>query len=168
MQRKKFTQLLLPALGYMIMGNIMSVIVTISLRSTEPNFLAIVSVLFSAMIYFILVAVPAYKDGLDEHTKSQKNKNNQNNDSKKTSYKWIIIGVILFAIMTCTILTAPLAGVGLYRMFNGATLQITLLIKNQYIPFVNLGFYALTVPVCHIGYILGLGDKLSKDKVLYK
>jgi len=31
-----------------------------------------------------------------------------------------------------------------------------------------MGFYLLTVPACHIGYMLGAGDKLNKDKVMYK
>jgi hypothetical protein len=164
MNTKSFIKLLLPTLGYMVMGNVMSLIMSVSLRSTTPNFLAAVAILFSAMIYLILVAVPGYKDGQEEHIKTKQD----SAPPATVSKKWLLVGGALFAVMNVTIVFFLLGEVWLYSMLNGATFQLTWLIKPQYIPFVNMGFYALSVPACHIGYLLGLKDKLSKDKMLYK
>jgi len=168
MQRKKFTQLLLPALGYMIMGNLLALVMTFSLAPFRGETVIVgMTMLFAAAIYILLVAVPAYKDGLDQHTKLKKKKMETATVPK---YNWLIVGLILWAIMAAVsiaFLIFPFEQ-WIYRVLNGATLQLSNLIKNRYVPFVNIGFYALTAPTCHIGFMLGLGDKLSKDKVMYK
>jgi len=170
MQKKSFLKLLLSALGYMIMGNLLATVMTFSLAPFRGETLIVaMTMVFAAAIYILLVAVPDNKDGLEQYTKSQKNKNTENDkNQKKSKYRWLLIGVILFCVMNVSIIALLLGQIGWYRVFNGATLQMTLLIKRQYIPFINIGFYALTVPACHIGFILGLGDKLNKDKVMYK
>ena len=164
--RKKFPQLLLPALGYMVMGNLLSTIMTVSLAPFRgETLIAGLAIVFAIAIYLLLVAVPAYKNGLDEHTKLKKS----SEGSGVPKYRWLAVGAILWAAMLVISGIYLLGGLpsGAYRLIHGATFQLNSFVRLPYIPIVNACFYALTIPACHIGFILGLGDKLNKDKIMY-
>ena len=170
--RKSFIKLLPPALGYMVMGNLLATIMSISLApfSTETAIMGL-AVLFAMAIYLLLVAVPAYKNGMDE------NKNIESgSDLKIPKYRWVVIGLIEWGIMLIPSLVFLSVGysIGVYRIILGAIQPLSLFLVNEngvmlsYSPYVFMGFYALTVPACHIGFILGAGDKLNKDRIMYK
>jgi hypothetical protein len=138
-------------------------------------------------VYLLLVAVPAYKDGMEEQTRIR-NKRCKLEDIPKN--RWLLIGTALFGIMLI-----PSIGYlffsfneGLYRLIYGATHslswvltegtgrfregpggeQIELMRLTPYAPYVFIGLYSLTIPASHLGFMLGLGDKLNKDKIMYK
>jgi hypothetical protein len=182
--RKPFLKLLLPGLGYMFMGNLLSTVMTISLAMFRTEILITgLSVLLGIAIYLLLVAVPAYKDGLDENTK-RRNKSVEAEPVKK--WRWALVGVILWGVMLVPSILFLLLeyNVGVYRLINGAVNPLSVFFVeaitrgieppvvsvslHPIAPYVFMGFYALTVPACHIGFMLGLGDKLNKDKIMYE
>jgi hypothetical protein len=146
----------------MIMGNIMATVMSFSLYSFSGN-MAIngMSVLFAFAIYFSLVAVPAYKDGMDESQLLQSKR-----VESVPKYRWLGVGAILFAVMLIPNI-ALLNGfnIGLYRLICGAVNPLVGFINE---PLVFIGVYTLTAVACHVGFLLGLGNKLSKDNIMYK
>jgi len=166
--RKSFTGLLLPALGYMVMGNLMATVMSFSLYSFAANQMIMgIAVLFAIAIYLLLVAVPAYKDGQYEHVKLR-NPANKIEDVPK--YRWLQVGAILFAIMLipCLLLLIGAINTGWFRLVCGAVNPLAGFLANGAIPFAGIAIYALTIPACHIGFKLGLTDKISGDKFMYK
>jgi len=185
MQRKSFIKLLLPALGYMVMGNILSFVMAMSLAFFRgETLIMLMSVLFAAAIYLMMVSVPAYKNGQDEFTKL---KNKTGNEAEAVpKYRWLSVGMILWGIMLIPSVVYLFGGIpqGVYLLLSGAVYPLSgffmkvteydadgrpiLMSLLNFAPFVFMGFYALTVPACHIGFMLGLSDKLSKENMMYK
>jgi hypothetical protein len=168
MQKKSFLNLLLPGLGYMVMGNLLATVMSFSLYSLAGNPTIVgMSVLFALAIYYLLVAVPAYKSGQED---SGKLKRANSEEPAPPKYKWLFVGVVLFAVMMIPtiMLMFNAINIGWYRLICGAINPLSGLIVRGAVPFVGIGVYVLTIPACHIGYVLGLGDKLSKENILYK
>jgi len=171
--KKTLVQLLLPALGYMVMGNLLSTVMSVSLAPFRgENLIMGMAVLFAMAIYLLLVAVPAYKDGLEENTR-RKNQTVQPPPVQK--WRWAAIGAILWGIMLVPSVVFLLGrlNVGVYRLICGAVNPMSMFLVGEegqllsYVPYVFMGFYALTVPACYIGFSLGLGDTLNKGKIMY-
>ncbi|MCL1789594.1 MAG: hypothetical protein FWG33_04475 [Oscillospiraceae bacterium] len=183
--RKPFIKLLLPGLGYMFMGNLLSVIMSISLAFfRSETLIMILSVFFGIAIYLLLVAVPAYKDGLETNTKLK------DDSAEIPKWRWALVGVVLWGIMLVPSIIYLLSAYneGVYRILNGAvfplsafmlistvttesplsSLLIEVLHLAPFAPYVFMGFYALTIPACQFGFMLGLRDSLNKDKVMYE
>ncbi|MDR0221990.1 MAG: hypothetical protein LBI38_00410 [Oscillospiraceae bacterium] len=172
MRRKSFAQLFMPALGYMIMGNLLATIMTLSLASfAQVRAIMGVAAVFAAVIYLSLVFTPAYKDGVRERALLH-------NKRVETvpKYRWAVIGLILWAIMLIpfVLLLTGVMNVGVYRLVNGAVYPLSLLLSGSdrelfaFAPFVFAGFYGLTAVSCWLGFYLGVNDKLSMDKIVYK
>ena len=172
MQRKTFVQLLLPALGYMLMGNLMATVMTISLASFALNrAVLIIASIFAAAIYLTLIAVPAYKDGVNERLAI---KNKKSGEVPK--FRWLGIGFVLWGVMlipSITYLTGNITA-SVYRLIDGAVYPLSLLLTGDeleplfFSPFVFMGFYLLSAPACYIGFWCGLNDKLNASKIMYK
>ncbi|MCL2072129.1 MAG: hypothetical protein FWH07_07865 [Oscillospiraceae bacterium] len=185
--KKSFLQLLLPGLGYVIMGNLLSTIMTISLAMFRMEILIMgLSVVFGMAIYLLLVAVPAYKDGLEENTRA---KRETGGERTATQWRWAFVGLILWGVMLIPSIVFLLSDFneGAYRLINGAVSPLSAFmltgtgefVTNQagdeteilqlasFAPYVFMGFYALTIPACHIGFMLGLRDSFNKDRLLY-
>ncbi|MCL2035780.1 MAG: hypothetical protein FWG83_00115 [Oscillospiraceae bacterium] len=183
MRKKSFMKMLLVGLGYMFMGNLLATIMAFSLSSLmSETFMVGMAALFAMAIYLLLVAVPAYKDGVAEGIKAK----NQSPDESiaKPKHTWALIGVILCGVMlipTIVYLSGSL-NMGVYRLICGAIFPLSYFFEwtvlgdigitergfYGFAPFVFMGFYALTIPACHLGFMLGFGDKLNKDKIMYK
>ncbi|MCL1903670.1 MAG: hypothetical protein FWF94_04555 [Oscillospiraceae bacterium] len=186
--QKPFVKLLLSGLGYMLMGNLLSVIMSVSLAFFRgETLIMILSVLFGIAIYLLLVAVPAYKDGLDENAKQKKRKDNTESVPK---WRWALVGTILWGVMLIPSVVYLFTeyNEGVYRMLNGAVFPLSafMLVSTMtteypfssafvevlrlapFAPYVFMGVYALTIPACHIGFILGLNNGLDKDKIMYE
>jgi hypothetical protein len=189
MQKKSFMKFLLPGFGYLVMGNICSTIMTFSLynfAATDTMFMGFLAVLTMA-VYLLMVAVPAYKDGMEENSRVR-NKRCELSDIPK--HRWLLIGAVLYAVMMLPTIGYLLFSLneGVYRIVNGAVSplswiwlegtgnfregpqgeQIELTRLQAFVPYVYMGLYALTIPAVHLGFILGLGDKMNKDKIMYK
>jgi hypothetical protein len=167
MQRNTFLKLFLPGLGYMVMGNFLAAIMTFSLYSfMGAAAVQGMAVLFAAAIYLLLVGVPAYKNGLAERSMLE----NKRVESVPV-YRWAGVGVILFviAVIPSVLLVLGVLNIGWFRLICGAVGQLSMFLDGlPFAPYVYMGFYALTILSCHVGFMLGLGDKLNKDKILYK
>jgi hypothetical protein len=182
--RKSFLQLLLPALGYTVMGNILALVMSMSLSvfANETPIIA-VAVLFAAAIYLLLVGVPAYKDGQEYHMKQQKQRDAAPTEPSAgmsaASLRHAGIGAILFAVVSAPSVIFLLGRLdeSAYRLLNGPVLPLTLFLSEHtddgmvllpFAPYVFIGFYALTIPACCISYTLGCGNRLSKGNIMYK
>jgi len=162
---KKFTQLLLAGLGYMLMGNLLATVMTISLAAFGGSAVIMgLATLFAMAIYLMLAGVPAYKDGLYKSTKQSQD----NHDRGK--YRWLAVGVIGWGIMLVPSVVFLLGGLGegMYRLICGAVYPLSLFLVEDvdgvrsmlpWVPYVFIGFYALTVPACYVGYALGNRQK---------
>ncbi|MCL1881005.1 MAG: hypothetical protein FWF76_02375 [Oscillospiraceae bacterium] len=179
-----------PAIGYLFMGNLLGQVMTFSLAmfrsSTEIMLLA---TLFSLTIYFLLIAVPAYKDGQNERSKVTTKALLKENKAVPYMYRWLYIGVFLYAIMlipSIIFMTGQITD-GVYRLLSGAVAPLGWILiegTGEYVEIANaatgadeyrelmrlipwsawvfMGLYALTIPACYIGYVFGLKGKFDK------
>jgi len=175
MKRKSFTRLFFGALGYMEMGNLMSLVLTLTLIPFSGNKTITAAFAFcAALVYLSLVFTPAYKDGVNER-KLLQNKRAE----KAPKFRWLAISLLLWGISLIFALilllnfnrSLPL----IYCAFNGAVSPLAVLVTGKssgnlpyYAPFLFAGFYTLTVPACLLGFWCGLKDKLNTDKIMYK
>ncbi|MCL1866315.1 MAG: hypothetical protein FWF82_02780, partial [Oscillospiraceae bacterium] len=168
--RRSFPRLLISGLGYMVMGNVLSTVMTISLASAMGNSAIMgMSVLFAVSIYLLLVAVPAYKNGMEEKLLLK---------SKRVEsvpmYRWLCVGGILFGITAIPSVVFLFGGLteGVYRLLNGAVYPLSMFLTEgtgefvehfqtgetmevtrimPFAPYIFMGVYALTTLSCHIG-----------------
>ena len=168
--RKPFIKLLLAGLGYMFMGNLLASVMTLALAFFRMEILIMgIAVLLAMAIYLMLVSVPAYKDG-------QEIKKSRNGGIPK--WRWAVIGVIVWAVaaIPSVIFLIERYNTGAYRFINGAVnplsaffltgtgqfmlnpagVEVEIMRLASFAPYVFIGFYALTIPACHIGFIMGL------------
>jgi len=163
---KPFLKLLLYSLGYMLMGNLLAFIMTISLSAFGTNEAVMgMATLFAMAIYLLLVSVPAFKDGQSEACKQ----NRTDEDAVVPNFyknRWIIIGVILWVIMLVPSIVFLFGGIsaGWYRFINGAVYPLSLFLVQDIdggrvlmssAPYVIMVFYVLTIPACLIGHKMG-------------
>ncbi len=192
MQRKPFHILLLKGIGYIVLGNVMCLVMTMALAWFGLNLLMnILSIICCAAVFFMLVFTVAWKDGCDERSLI---KNRRVETPLK--YRWIAIGLLMFlfaSIPTLVLLANKLFfpetdTLFLYRFLSGSAYPFV----NTFIPtaeanvddwhttlrqFDNMSvwfpvlmlvYYALVPIVTQLGYYMGFNDKLNPDKIMYK
>ncbi len=192
MQRKPFHILLLKGMGYIILGNIMCLIMTMALAMFGVNlFTNILSILCCSAVFYMLVFTASWKDGCDERS-LLKNRRVE----KPLKFRWILIGSLMFlfaAIPTLILLANKLFfpeadTLFLYRFICGSAYPFV----NTFVPAVEanidawhtslrqfdnmsvwfpvlmLVYYALIPAVTQLGYFMGFNDKLNPDKIMYK
>lgn len=167
----------LPALGYFAMGNFMATVMSISIALFRGNtgILAVVS-LCALCVYFSLVALAPYKDGVEIGKANSKSKGGAKLNRSK---QWLLVGFLMFGIMLALTLMYHFVegfNVGVYRLIAGAIHPLSYLLVEgtgefwdvpgygemeimRIVPwatYVFVGIYALSVPACYIGYRLGL------------
>jgi uncharacterized membrane protein len=174
--QKTFLKRLLPGLGYALMGNFMSAIMSLSvglLRSSTE--LMLIAALFSLTIYLTLTAVPAYKDAFESAKKHPVNR--QGEDSKSQLLHWLAIGAVAWALMSVVPIlhllnltddftlrlvsgaVAPLGwilieGTGEFVTVNGEESEIMRLLP--WAPLVFTGLYSLSIPANWLGWRKGI------------
>jgi uncharacterized membrane protein len=171
MQKKSFVSYLLPAIGYMFMGNLLAGVMSFSLGMFRGDTAVMLIASFLAMaIYFLLIAVPAYKDGLKTGQSLEFKKLAANENAKipgKT--EWLLVGVVLWLIMSIPSLVFAFGGItdGVLRLLSGATAPVGWILIDEptehiefpllpWSPWVFIGIYSLGIPACYIGYLKGL------------
>jgi len=159
----------------MFMGNLLAGVMTFSLQAFRDSKIMMGGIqILALVIYLLLVGVPAYKDGLDENTMSKKKQAAPIPAGVK--YRWLAVGGILWgtAVIPSAAFLFGLLGEGVYKLISGAAAPLSWILVNSdmrlfsFAPYVFMGVYALTVPACHVGFMLGFHDKLNKDNMMYK
>lgn len=181
MQRKPFWKLLLAGLGYMVLGNLMSAIMTIA-ASVVANIAAIMVILFilTLFVFYSLCFTVAFKDGQHERL-LVKNHRVESASSKR----WTLAGFIMLGVMLIpSILLFIDARVRLfdgflipYRMICGMIYPLSLAMGVNYADIELLpDFYPLIFAACYVliplattlGFVFGFEDKFNPDKFMYE
>jgi len=163
MKRKSFVKTLLAALGYSVMGNVLALVLALTaIPFRRIGFIAAIFALCAAFVYLSLVFTAAYKDGTSYR--------NSKSAEKPPKRRWLLISLALWGV---SIIWAAILALneswGLpYLALNGAVAPIAVWVKTAYLPYVGIGFYALNIPACLLGFWCGVNDKLNSDKIIYK
>ncbi len=192
MERRPFNILLLKGIGYIVLGNVMCLIMTMALAMFGLNlFMNVLSILCCSAVFYMLVFTVAWKDGCDERSLLKHGR-----VDKPLKYRWIFIGAAMFlfaSIPTIILLMNKLFfpeadTLFLYRFLSGSAYPFV----NTFVPMVEaniddwhtslrqfdnmsvwfpvlmLVYYALIPAVTQFGYYMGFHDKLNTDKIMYK
>ena len=193
MKRQPFYMLLLKGVGYIILGNVMCLFVTMGLAMFGANmFTNVVSIMCGLAIFFMLVFTVAWKDGTAERSLIK----NHRVDSP-LKYRWIFIGLLMALIASIPTIVLLLNKLVfpqedtffLYRFINGSAYPFIMTFVEPVVtendawvgtslrqidnmdvmfPVLMLVYYALIPVVTQLGYWMGFNDKLNQDKIMYK
>lgn len=181
MQRKPLWKLLLLGIGYMLLGNVMSTVMTVAMSViADVAVVMIILFLMTLFIFYSLVFTSAYKDGQRENLML---KNHRTEGPVKG--RWTIIGIIMYVIMCIPSLILFLDSVlGLfvgylipYRMICGMIYPLALLTgvnypeasqMPPYFAFIFMLCYILIPVMTTVGFSFGFNDKFNPDKVMYE
>ncbi|MDR2532120.1 MAG: hypothetical protein LBC82_04680 [Oscillospiraceae bacterium] len=184
MRKKSFLRLLFETLGSAVIGNVMALVVTISLASFGTgNALLGISAFCSISVYLMLVFNSGYKDGEIDRKLIQRKV-----IEKPEGGKWVKIGCLIggfFCVASALLLlftgsggetgTAISADGGYlnpFRLALGAIMAVSLLLGGTEIPIwsplVFMGIFALTPVACRFGYWVGVYEKWTIDNIVYK
>lgn len=193
MKRKSFISLALAGIGYIILGNVMCLVMTMALAMFGVNlFTSVISIVCCTAVFYMLVFTVAWKDGVAERSLVKNGR-----VEKPLKYRWMLIGLVMFAVAalpTVILLVNKLFfpetdTLYLYRFISGSAYPFV----NAFIPAVTLEneawmpttlrqidnmsalfpalmlVYYLFIPaVTQLGYYMGFNDKLNTDKIMYK
>lgn len=179
MQRKSFGKLFLIALGYMVFGNLLSTIMTISIAVVaNVTFVQVIAFIFTTFIFYSLIFTAAYKDGVRERKMVHLKKVDEPN-----KMRWVNIGLLLWLVMALLALALfvdKAAGLWydfllVYRIVCGAVYPLSLLICGNtiddmaaFVPLIFMAYYALIPLACRIGFKVGYEDKFNPDSIMYQ
>lgn len=193
MKRESFFILTLKGIGYVVLGNLLCLFMTMGLTMFGTNwFFNLLAMLCAFAIFFMLIFTVAWQNGVKERNLVKLGKVD---DEKK--YRWIWIGLILFvlaALPTVALLINKLIlpeedWLIIYRLVSGSAYPFTQAFIpsvlpetdawvettiNQvdsmpvWFPILMLVYYALIPVATQLGYWCGFNDKLNKDKIMYK
>lgn len=186
--RKSFIKLLLIGFLYMLLGNVLCTIMTLS---TAPfigmDIIKVVVVILAFIIFYSLMFTVGYKDGDREQNFVRLHK-----AEPPDSYKWLKIGIILTLVMfipSVLLLINKLTGTFLfldmdilpyYRFADGLVYALSLMLipdgkegntieqMNVVLPFIFMLCYSLIPVATHFGYYFGYTQKFDSDKLMYK
>lgn len=181
MQRKPFWKLLLLGTGYMVLGNVMSTVMTVA-ASVVANVTGLMIILFilTLFVFYSLCFTVAYKDGQREKV-MLKNHRVESASSKR----WTLAGFIMLAVMTVpSALLYMDARIKLfdgylipYRMICGMIYPLSLAmginhanieLLPDYYPLIFASCYILIPLATTLGFIFGFEDKFNPDKIMYE
>ncbi|MCM1166742.1 MAG: hypothetical protein NC299_07235 [Lachnospiraceae bacterium] len=188
MKRERFWILTLKGIGFVVLGNILCLIMTVAIFVFGSNtFIKALAIAFSAAIFFSLVFTVAWKNGVKERSLVKLGR-----AEKAPKYRWIAIGLIMFAVAaapTVFLLINKLFfperdNLLIYQFISGSAYPMVLTFTPQpdalvtqssrvesmsvLFPVLMTVYYALIPVFTQLGYYLGLNDKLSSDKIMYK
>ena len=173
--RQPFVKLLLSGFLFMVFGNLLSTIVTIS---TAPfmsfEFFKVIVFILTLIIFYSLMFTAGYRDGDREQKYVRLHKEN----------KWVLIGVILMLIMfvpSVLLLLDKLCGwyfdmTFVHRIIDGVVYPLSLMIVPEstidsmavFVPFIYMLCYAGIPVATHLGYYFGYTQKFNKDDIMYE
>jgi len=170
MQQKSVFRLFLEALGYVVAGNVMALVVTLSLLGFgNDNVLIVVASFCAISTYLMMTFSVGHKDGEQERKLVRVNRLEKPNPNK-----WLIIGIVawLMLCVPCIILLFAPGFLIPFRFIFGALFAISLLFGSDTIPawsnFVFIGIYALTPVFMMLGHYVGYFEKMTMDSIIYK
>lgn len=193
MKRQPFYMLLLRGIGYIILGNILCLFMTMALTMFGTNIaFSIIAMICGTLIFHMLMFTVGWKDGARERSLVK----NHRVDGP-LPHRWIGIGLILFVIAA-----APTIVLLLNKLFfpEQDTLFIYRFISGSAYPFIQtflpradlatkaweatdyrqidsmtalfpalmLIFYAVIPVMTHLGWYVGYNDKFNKEDIMYK
>ncbi len=181
MQRKPFWKLLLSGLGYMVLGNLMSTIMTVA-ASVVGNIAGIMIILFilTLFVFYSLCFTAAFKDGQRERLLLKNHR-----VESASSIRWTLVGFIMLAVMLIpSVLLFIDAKIRLfdgflipYRMICGMIYPLSLAMGVNYAEIELLpDYYPLIFAACYVliplattlGFVFGFEDKFNPDKIMYE
>lgn len=193
MKRQSFLKLFIKGVGFIVLGNIMTLIATMALVMFGMNtFTNILGMIISVLIFYLLVFTVAWKDGAAERSLV---KNGRVDGPLK--YRWIWIGLAMMAvsmiptlILLLNVLFFPQEDtLYIYKFINGSAfpfvstfIPVPELTTDAWIPTMQRQFdnmsvwfpslmliYYMFIPVAtQSGYYMGYNDTLNTDKIMYK
>lgn len=192
MKRNSILITTLKGFGYIILGNVMSLFVTMGLCMFGANiFLKALAALCSAVIFLSLVFTVAWKDGTRERSLVALHR-----VEGEQKHRWTLIGIFMFLfaaapsiVLLLNKLFFPEADtLYVYRFISGSAYPFVLLFVEPVVvdeawtgttlrqidamsalfPALMTLYYALVPVAAKLGYWCGFNDKLNKDKIMYK
>lgn len=193
MQRKSFIKLLLSALGYIVLGNVMCLVMTMAVSMFGLNwFTKILAIVCCTAVFFMLIFTAAWKDGVRERSLVKLGR-----VECELKHRWVLIGIVagfIAAVPTIILLLNKLFfpqedTLFVYRFISGSAYPFVLAFVEPVItesmaweettlrqidnmsplfPALMLIYYALIPVVSQIGYRMGFNDTLNSDKIMYK
>lgn len=178
--RQPFIKLLLSGILFMVFGNLLCTVMTISTAPfIDSAFMKIIIFVFALFIFYSLIFTCGYKDGNSEQNYVRLHKAEPPSD-----YKWVKIGSVLTAIMavpSIILLLDKLCGwyfdmTLVHRIIDGMIYPLSLLLVPEssidsmavFVPFIYILCYALIPVATHFGFYFGYTQKFDKDKLMYK
>jgi hypothetical protein len=173
MKQKSFLRLLLETTGSAFAGNLLALVVVISLGGLGTgNFMIGVSAFCGISLYMVMTFNSGHKDGEQERKYVRRKTIEKPNPSK-----WIKIGLIVWGIMCipCVVLIlipGSLTVLTIVRFSLGSVFALSLLLGSSEIPawspYLFMGIYAVTPVMCRLGYYVGYYEKMTLDSIIYK
>ena len=193
MQPQSTIMCILKGIGYIVLGNIMCLFMTMGLTMFGVNIVFnVLAILCGTLIFYMLMFTVAWQDGDRQRVMLQ----NKRIDTP-TKHRWIFIGILLAviaAVPTIVLLLNKLLfpetdTLYLYPFLSGSaypylqTFVPTVVTEGEawapttlrridlmspVFPALMLIFYAIIPAVTQLGYYIGLKDMLNKDKIMYK
>ena len=149
--RQPFFKLLLSGLLFMVFGNLLCTIVTVS---TAPfmnfEFFKVIVFILTLIIFYSLMFTAGYRDG----DREQKYVRLHNAEPPKES-KWVLIGIILIdgLVYPLSLMIVP---------------ENTIDSMDIFVPFIYMLCYAGIPVATHLGYYFGYTQKFNKDDIMYQ
>lgn len=179
-ERQSFPKLLLSGGLYMLFGNILCAIMTLSTAPFIGNdFMKIVIFVLAIAVFYSLMFTVAYKDGTREQRYVTLHKCEEP-DLKK----WVKIGTALMGIMFVPSLILLLAKVMnwyfditlIHRIIDGMIYPLSLMLvpgssidsMQIFVPFIYMLCYALIPVATHLGFYFGYTGKFEKENIMYE
>lgn len=188
MKRNSFGKLVLKGIGFIVLGNVMCLVMTMAIFMFGSHAITkILAILFAALIFFSLVFTVAWKDG-DRERKLV----SLHPEIGERTLRWLGIGGIMFAFAaapTIFILINKLFfpesdNLIIYQFVSGSSYPFVIAFTprpeslsgdvsrietmSALLPSLLLAYYALIPVVTQIGFRCGYNDTLNSDKVIYK
>ncbi len=178
--RRSFPKLLLTGFLFMLFGNLLCTIMTISIAPfISMDFIKVMIFIFALAVFYSLIFTVGYRDGDNEQKYVRLHK-----AEPPKSTKWLVIGIILMLIMfipSVVLLLDKLCGwyfdfTLVHRIICGMVYPLSLMLvpestidsMQEFVPFVYMLCYAGIPAAAHLGYYFGYTQKFDKDKLMYK
>ena len=184
MHREPIIKIFAKGFGFMLFGNILSGIMTISLAPFIGEwYISYIALLFTVFIYASLLFTAGMRDGQREKSML---KNKRVESCPK--YRWIKMGLILWAVISVPCIVLALGSLGAvaitgeflfaFRFICGAVYPLMHIVGIQgaaaaeiplWFPLVCIGIYLVLTPIsAQTGYKFGFDEKSAKDYMYEK
>lgn len=197
MKRQPFYVLLLKGLGYIVLGNILCLFMTMALTMFSTKMggdivFNIIAIICGTLIFYMLIFTVGWKDGVRERSLVKNHR-----VEAPLKHRWIILGIILFFIAAAPTIVLLLNKLFfpqedtllLYRFVSGSAfpfiqtfipqpdLETKAWIATGYLQIDSMSalfpalmlLYYLPIPAAtQLGWYVGYYDKFNADKIIYK